>query len=403
MEVEETGTPSEYLLPNYVIGIGGGPASGKTTLALFLNCIILKSVELFNPDHSYRNPSRGRPPSVAVINQDKYSWPNSHRDNIYSWFTGPKSQQNEEALLSQATFRPLYPDDSKVCQVDEHPVNKDSLPTPEYDRIECFNINSMASRISGWSLDSRSRNPEAELRSLTNDLRGESPADSTDAYKILGKAVKLFTSTLAKVLVINEHKLSSPSVRENVSLDVGSSLPSDESVVSIRRRFTIIEGSSLLARNSGPVAQVQGNPRPPDILQDEVEAQRGLQGIQDRLDVQLFLNVELEEASQRRFSMVSYRDPPRGTRQPGELWKSRGYLEQIAWPLFRQYHAHILKEIPATTEEGDAGTSHPWDLDITVGNVHVKPQSVKTLEETVLWAAKHVAIALATRLLNPPP
>ena len=53
--------------------------------------------------------------------------------------------------------------------------------------------------------------------------------------------------------------------------------------------------------------------------------------IMQELDIKLFLPSSKEHAQSRRFMRDCYIDAPLGTRLPGQLWKSDGYFNDVAW------------------------------------------------------------------------
>ncbi|KUI54926.1 hypothetical protein VP1G_02218 [Cytospora mali] len=60
-----------------------------------------------------------------------------------------------------------------------------------------------------------------------------------------------------------------------------------------------------------------------------------------RMDVRLFLVARKDTAVVRRFCRDVYVDEPQGQRQRGQMWRARGYFEDVVWHNHGRYHGHL--------------------------------------------------------------
>lgn len=99
------------------------------------------------------------------------------------------------------------------------------------------------------------------------------------------------------------------------------------------------------------------------------------------MDVKLFLLTSKETARTRRQERKEYLDHPHGTRRPGQMWKTRGYFEQIAWPNYLRDHAFLIDE------NGDVRSK-------TVTDVQFRDQIDAGIEDTIRWAVQMILAKL---------
>ncbi|KAI9050654.1 hypothetical protein LZ554_005811 [Drepanopeziza brunnea f. sp. 'monogermtubi'] len=94
--------------------------------------------------------------------------------------------------------------------------------------------------------------------------------------------------------------------------------------------------------------------------------------MQGLFDLKLFLSVSEPTAKSRRMHRPMYVDAPAGERMPGQMWRSEGYFDQIAWPSFAQTHRWLLdnRETRGFLEE----------------DISMQPVVDATTEETAEWA-----------------
>jgi nicotinamide/nicotinate riboside kinase len=88
--------------------------------------------------------------------------------------------------------------------------------------------------------------------------------------------------------------------------------------------------------------------------------------LMDLLDVKIFLLTSKSEAKERRFARNAYINvEDGGLRRPGQMVRSEGYFERVAWEHYREQFAWLL--------EGNGE------------GVFVRPEGM-SMEETVRWA-----------------
>ncbi|EKD16778.1 uncharacterized protein L3040_006278 [Drepanopeziza brunnea f. sp. 'multigermtubi'] len=98
--------------------------------------------------------------------------------------------------------------------------------------------------------------------------------------------------------------------------------------------------------------------------------------MQGLFDLKLFLSVSEPTAKNRRMHRPMYIDAPAGERIPGQMWRSEGYFDQIAWPSFAQTHRWLLdnREIRGFLEE----------------DISIQPVVDATTKETAEWAVSTI-------------
>ncbi|CZR63880.1 uncharacterized protein PAC_13777 [Phialocephala subalpina] len=122
-----------------------------------------------------------------------------------------------------------------------------------------------------------------------------------------------------------------------------------------------------------------------EIWGKNIEAKYEMQG---KFDMKMWLPTSKEEAFKRRFERDAYVDYPKGERHPGQMWKSEGYFDGIAWKHFEQEHAWLR-------DEGEKDLSKGGDAECTFKpgifkGVYVRPKMDASVEETVRWAVEVV-------------
>ncbi|KAI2473015.1 hypothetical protein F4781DRAFT_443364 [Annulohypoxylon bovei var. microspora] len=373
-----TATPEE----NFVIAISGCTSAGKTTLALLLDVILREAVRRAASDDQYASDL---PPHTAVIHQDAYFYKDRQE-------TGPT-----------VAVQPLWPEDRLVASMagpDDQPILVE-----DRDRVGSCDVELLAKHIDEPDADARAAVPNPRFLTNLQDwardqgedgLEDVSPAAAAAVGELLPGTLDAAVDAVRDALRRDADKLALATRHPRVRLEDGIPVTAC--------RFTIAEGFTLLARDSDldPVGRVAPG--------SEAVALRALRRVQERLDVALFLPVDREEARARRFERERYADAPEGARRPGQVWKSGGYFDQVAWPHYERYHQHILPHLAATYSIDDAlrqrehgrpwCAANAWERDPCVNGVHVRPAAADSLDDTLLWASSVVGSVLAARLLE---
>ncbi|KAI1210977.1 uncharacterized protein F4807DRAFT_459206 [Annulohypoxylon truncatum] len=382
---------------NFVIGISGCTSAGKTTLALLLDVVLREAVCRMVSNN--REHNLVLPPHTAIIHQDAYFF----KDGIKR---GP-----------MVPVQPLWPEDKLVVSMtgpDDPPILVE-----DRDRVGSCDIELLTKHIDEPDENARANVPNPRfLTNLQNraqtQARGDdelelerddiSPAAAAAADELspetLDAAVEAMRDAFRRHLT-NPSPTPTPDI-ERIRID-----DDDPGVpIVVPYRFTVAEGFTLFARDPDhdPIGRVSPS------SDAEAVALRSLRRAQDRFDVPLFLPVDRDEVRTRRFKRERYTDAPEGARRPGELWKSGGYFEMVAWPHYERYHQHILPHLAAAYSSDEAFRQrehgrpwcamNAWERDPRVNGVHVRPVAVRSLDETLLWASSVVGAALAARQLQ---
>ena len=93
-------------------------------------------------------------------------------------------------------------------------------------------------------------------------------------------------------------------------------------------------------------------------------------------DIKLFLPLSKEQAKERRFGGERYIDAPEGVRVPGQMWKTDGYFEDVAW-------ANYVRESRWLFEDGEECVASAL---AEAHGVRIRPTVDAGVEETVRWA-----------------
>ncbi|KAI1102260.1 hypothetical protein F4804DRAFT_313486 [Jackrogersella minutella] len=360
---------------NFVIGISGCTSAGKTTLALLLDAVLQKAVRRAPDDD---DDDRDDTPRTAVIHQDAYF------------------HKQKEDVGPAVAVQPLWPEDRLVAAM----AGPDDPPTlvEDRDRVGSCDVEMLAGHVD---------EPDPEVRAtavpnprfLRNLARGQEEGSDV-------AAVALAPGTMEAAVAILRGALGEELCRDGAPLDQYAQV--DDGVPAVARRFTVLEGFTLFARDADqdPVGWVAPG--------SEAHTLRVLRHVQERLDVALFLPVGRDDARRRRFGRERYTDVPEGTRKPGQYWKCGGYFDQVAWPHYERYHRHILPHLAAAYAQDDAQrqqeerqhhgrpwcAANVWERDPCVNGVHVRPPAANSVDDTLLWASSVVGAVLATRLLR---
>jgi len=108
----------------------------------------------------------------------------------------------------------------------------------------------------------------------------------------------------------------------------------------------------------------------------------------DLLDIKLFMPASRLTAKTRRFSRNVYQDAPKGGRHPGQMWKTEGYFEGVAWVDYKNEHGFLFQ---AGDVEKDALLDVP-------GGIFVRSEIDAGIVNTVKWATDVILAELARKL-----
>ncbi|CAN8102386.1 unnamed protein product [Discula destructiva] len=320
--IDATSDAGDVLAPSFVIGIAGASSSGKTVLSLLLADIFEKAIA---------KPGIATA-SVKIISQDDYFLP-----------------QNE---CPRRTFRPRISDE----RVANGHIDDDSrIETADRDCLSAFDWVRLHNDIQAFI----NGDPASSAVSVTADK-------SLTAHKV---EVAEYRQNLASKLAPVESNRLVKEVREFISDQImfnmhdnysGKLFKDDgENGDLLNVRLLIVEGFLLYSREKLPKpnnvktplspqkyhAQQQRQAQQLQQLQQPSPLPQPLAGspkacheaISDLLDMRLYLQITPEQSFRRRFGRTAYMDPPRGTREPGEMWKTVGYFFDIVRANFYGY------------------------------------------------------------------
>jgi len=108
----------------------------------------------------------------------------------------------------------------------------------------------------------------------------------------------------------------------------------------------------------------------------------------DLFDIKLFLSTKRQVAKSRRFSRSVYQDAPKGGRHPGQMWKTEGYFEGVAWVNYRNEHGFLF-------QEGDVEKGALLDAP---GGIFVRSEIDAGIVGTVKWATDVILEELGRKL-----
>jgi hypothetical protein len=108
-------------------------------------------------------------------------------------------------------------------------------------------------------------------------------------------------------------------------------------------------------------------------------------------DIKLFLPTSYEVAKARRFSRTPYMDPPHGTRQLGEMWKTEQYFNNVAWANYVNESAFMF--------ENNNVEKVPFSFNMQQkGGVFMTPTIDASVEETVKWAVNVILCEIGQKV-----
>ncbi|KAI0022774.1 hypothetical protein F4780DRAFT_167525 [Xylariomycetidae sp. FL0641] len=394
-------------LPNFVIAIEGCPSTGGTLLALVLQRVLRAALYRTTLDKFVFEPIH-----VSLLHQDSYQLPRE----------GARIR-----ALPKIKMRPVWPEDRYVAGLDREEDSSKEVEVQNFYRTDCYDLDLLERHLDEPDRWRRSW----EFPTRTNPISSKASADFTEIdlqqdracrNKLragsFAKAVKRLRETFMDDLPVNEgNKVSVPGVFIDTMDD-----PVNRIMPRIPRRITIVEGHTLLAKDNG-----QLHLKHPVWDFDETRSLNVLDRLQKRFHVSLFLPVTEIDAWARRLFQYPYMDPVfGGTRQPGELWKSRAYSDQVIWPSYNLYHKHILDNreryanglvspppprLPPATSSApgpssarrrrEEGEDEDEDEE-ALYRIYIRPRDAAPLDETLVWAAETIARALAAHVQSTP-
>lgn len=277
--------------PFFLIAISGCSSSGKSTLAATLAHVFTMAF------------SGADSPSVTIISQDNYFIP--------------------KPLCPPTSFVPHLPDDERVV---EDAVGPDG-------------------RVSASDVDCLAAVDWARLhRDVDEKLRGGENIGTTALPRDV-LPFELYCLMLDALGIVSERRLRNLArhVRRQAEEQAGLNEAAGFAGSLFRRsalggglacRLVIVEGFLLFASEDGEEAQGESGGDPTDASRRRAMAWMA--------DERVFLDVDRATAAQRRFGRASYVDEPLGARRRGEVWRARGYFEDVAWPNYERYHRALL-------------------------------------------------------------
>ncbi|KAI1142418.1 hypothetical protein F5Y05DRAFT_409563 [Hypoxylon sp. FL0543] len=386
-EEEEAAQPEP--LQNFVIAISGCSSAGKTTLALLLTAVLRRALRgmAVADDRDGDEPPLQLPLRTAAVHQDAYFLENPN----------PSSSP-------MVAIHPLWPEDRLAARMAGPDDDDPPLLVEDRDRVGACDVGLLAAHIDERDAGARRAVPNPRFLEALYEGRedGEGSFAALDAAlsELPPGTLEVAVDVLRGALCRDGEALAR--ARRYVRVDGRSS--NNDGAPLVARRFTVVEGFTVLARDAerDPIGWVAPG--------SEARGLRALRRVQDRLDVSLFLPVERGEARRRRFSRARYRDVPGGARRPGEYWKCGAYFDQVVWPHYERYHRHILPHLAAAYADDDRRrqqeqhgrpwcVANAWERDPRVCGVHVRPAAVSSVGDTLLWASSVVGAVLGERLL----
>ncbi|KUJ14461.1 uncharacterized protein LY89DRAFT_686933 [Mollisia scopiformis] len=128
-----------------------------------------------------------------------------------------------------------------------------------------------------------------------------------------------------------------------------------------------------------------------EIWDKNLEAKTRMQAV---MGLKLFLPTGKETAMERRFARSEYRDWPEGERAPGQMWKTGGYFESVAWKNFQRTHGWMARG--DVVEDEKCGFVEEECM-----GVCVRPKLDAGIEETLRWAVEAVLCRLCREDVEP--
>jgi hypothetical protein len=111
-------------------------------------------------------------------------------------------------------------------------------------------------------------------------------------------------------------------------------------------KYLFVEGFLLFTAPT--TTTTTGDDAPVAATREEKEAlefQKTREDLVDLFDIKLFLPATKEDAKTRRFGRKNYRDIENGgLRLPGQMWRSEGYFEDVAWAGYKSEYKWLLED-----------------------------------------------------------
>jgi len=159
-------------------------------------------------------------------------------------------------------------------------------------------------------------------------------------------------------------------------------LSSDSDTSRISRLLTVfhtfllkLEDNSAKLAQKGHIGEDYENER--TQIEQHIQAINSIckRGMMDHFSCKLWLTTSEKAANERRFTRPAYIDiKDGGLREPGQMWKTEGYFEQVAWKRHLEKHEWLVGE-----NEGDGELGRYKD------GIHIRAEDLG-VEGTVRWA-----------------
>jgi hypothetical protein len=164
--------------------------------------------------------------------------------------------------------------------------------------------------------------------------------------------------------------------------DPSTILSSDSDTSRISRLLTVfhtfllkLEDNSAKLAQKGHIGEDYENER--TQIEQHIQAINSIckRGMMEHFSCKLWLTTSENAARERRFTRPAYIDiKDGGLREPGQMWKTEGYFEQVAWKRHLEKHEWLVGE-----NEGDG------ELGRYKEGIHVRAEDLG-VEGTVRWA-----------------
>jgi len=368
-------------LPPFLIGIGGSSSSGKTTLATLLREVFTGAIDSIPYDTS--DPIDGGAETVLLQQDD---------------FFIPRGQ------APRTRFRPASPADNYVTRG----VPRDDVgfvAAENRDSIEAIRWAEFVDAVYDAKYTRRVNGAIMATAKTLSDLRERSSVGGSfqEAQDMVGRECKRQRELNKKLYREQTRNLQYQGTyfrQGHKPRDDADGLPGDDNHPWVVCNVGIVEGFLLLA--NAPSPQTKGATATATTTTTQ-EAQPAddhwahMAAVERALDVKLFLHTTKPTAAARRFRRRCYTDadtllgdddeaacPDR--RVPGELWKARGYFDDVAWPEYEACHTRFVNGMIG----GAHGTPPP------VEGVHVCAEGM-SIGDTLLWAVQTILEGLAAR------
>ena len=223
-------------------------------------------------------------------------------------------------------------------------------------------ITEMKESVKSWTKDQEIANTEARFEGL--NIRGaiEGPSDKG------GLRPKL--AILEGFLLFPDHASASESTRKSHGINKENQPPPPRNELGTEQELTALVDVAAY-QNINAAAK---------------------QDLMSHFDIKLFLPTSKTQAKSRRFARRLYIDAPHGDRLPGQMWKTDGYFNEIAWGNYLKESAWLVEA--DGVESSSEAVNH---------GVHVRPVMDLGLEDTVRWAVDVILGELGNKVCVPNP